>query len=106
MAIVGEEGPELVYFNGGETVVDAKETAQMAEDNTVEAEGVTPGGNGNVTNSGSTYSVNFSPQFNVESGANADQIRSVLEEQSGNLREQLEDLLAEITEDENRRNLR
>ena len=105
MAIVGEEGPELVYFNGGETVVPADQTERIAENNAVEAEGVTPG-NSNVSNNGSTYTVTFSPQFNVESGANADQIRSVLEEQSGNMREQLEELLADIAEDENRRNLR
>ena len=105
MAIVGEEGPELVYFNGGETVVNAEETAQMAEDNTLKAEGAEAGGM-NVTNGGNSYNVTFSPQYNVESGVNADQLRTVLEEQSGNLREQLEDLLAEISEDEKRRDLR
>lgn len=105
MAIVGEEGPELVYFNGGETVVPTDETERMAKGNTVEAEPVTPG-NSNITNGGSTYSVNFSPQYHVESGVNADELQTVLENQSGNLREQLEELLAEITEDNNRRDLR
>lgn len=103
MAIVGEEGPELVYFNGGETVVPADETERLAEP--VEAESAEPAG-GITNNGGSTYSVNFSPQYNVESGVNADQLKTVLEESSGNLREQLEELLADILEDEKRRDLR
>ncbi len=103
MAIVGEEGPELVYFNGGETVVPADQTADMAKP--IEAEGAEP--TGNVTNNGgANYTVTFSPQYNVESGVDADQLRTVLENQSGNLKEQLEDLLREIAEDENRRELR
>ena len=106
MAIVGEDGPELVYFNGGETVVPADQTAQMAKDNAMEAEGVMPSSNSNITNGGSSYNVNFSPQYHVESGVNAEELQSVLESQSGNLREQLEDLLREITEDNNRRDLR
>lgn len=106
MAIVGEDGPELVYFNGGETVVPADQTAQMAKNNAMEAEGVMPGSNSNITNGGSSYNVNFSPQYHVESGVNAEELQSVLESQSGNLREQLEDMLREITEDNNRRDLR
>lgn len=103
MAIVGEEGPELVYFNGGETVVPADETERLAEP--VEAEGVEPAG-GITNNGGNTYTVTFSPQYNVESGVNADELKTVLEENSGNLREQLEELLAEISDDEKRRDLR
>lgn len=103
MAIVGEEGPELVYFNGGETVVPADKTAQMAK--AIDAEAAEPS-NSNITNNGSSYNLQFSPSFQVESGVNSDTLKSVLEEQSVNLREQLEDLLDEITEDENRRNLR
>lgn len=72
----------------------------------MEAEGVLPGSNSNITNGGSSYNVNFSPQYHVESGVNAEELQSVLESQSGNLREQLEDLLREITEDNNRRDLR
>lgn len=103
MAIVGEEGPELVYFNGGETVVPADETERLAEP--VEAEGAEPTG-GIVNNGGNNYNVTFSPQYNVESGVNADELKTVLEENSGNLREQLEELLAEIADDEKRRDLR
>ena len=103
MAIVGEEGPELVYFNGGETVVPADETERLAHP--VEAEGAEPAG-GITNNGGNTYTVTFSPQYNVESGVNADELKTVLEENSGNLREQLEELLAEIADDEKRRDLR
>ena len=36
-AIVGENGPELVYFNGGEQVMTAEETAAMRESMEIQA---------------------------------------------------------------------
>lgn len=107
MALVGEEGPELVYFNGGETVVPADETQRIAEQNAegMQAESVSPGSQ-HVTNAGSTYSIQFSPQYHVEAGVNAEQLKSVLQEQSASLRDQVAEIIDDITEDERRRNLR
>ena len=36
-ALVGENGPELVYFNGGEQVMTAEETAAMRESMEIQA---------------------------------------------------------------------
>lgn len=36
-ALVGENGPELVYFNGGEQVMTAEETAALRENLSLEA---------------------------------------------------------------------
>ena len=36
-ALVGEHGPELVYFNGGEQVMTAEETAAMRESMEIQA---------------------------------------------------------------------
>lgn len=107
MALVGEEGPELVYFNGGETVVPADETQRIAEQNAegMQAESVSPGSQ-HVTNAGSTYSIQFSPQYHVEAGVNAEQLKSVLQEQSASLRDQVAEIIDDITEDERRRSLR
>lgn len=103
MAIVGEKGPELVYFNGGETVIPADKTAQMVKAVDAEAAGAATK---NIVNNGSNYSMQFSPSINVESGVTADQVKSVIQQQTVSLRDQMEDMLAEITQDENRRNLR
>lgn len=98
MALVGEEGPELVYFNGGETVVPADETQRIAEQNAegMQAESVSPGSQ-HVTNAGSTYSIQFSPQYHVEAGVNAEQLKSVLQEQSASLRDQVAEIIDDIT---------
>ena len=97
--LVGEEGPELVYMNGGENVLDADKTADiLSGKNAVNATPAISGG-------GSTYNVTFAPQYNVASGVGADEVRAALQEQSGSLKEELEALLAEITEDESRRKL-
>ena len=101
MWLVGEEGPELVYMNGGENVVDADRTADLLSGKGGETVNATPA----MAGGGSNYTVTFAPQYNVGAGVGADEVRAVLEEQSGNLREELEALLAEITEDENRRKL-
>ena len=83
LTLVGEEGPELVYMNGGEKVLTANETV-----NALSAAG---GGGNNVD-------VNFSPSFNV-SGGNASEIRAILEEQSQNMRDQITEIMEDIVTD-------
>ena len=99
MAIVGEEGPELVMFRGGETVLNARETEQLAKNN---AEAVTASAN-NTSVGGSNYTIDFKPQFNITGNANAAEIRTVLEEQSENLREQVEGVIKDLITNQNRR---
>ena len=99
-AIVGEEGPELVRLRGGEHIFPADETRQ-ALDNTydgassVNALAGVAGAN--------VYTIDFKPQYNISGSSNADEIRTVLEQQSAGLRSQLEDLLDDIENDRNRR---
>ena len=99
MAIVGEEGPELVMFRGGETVLNAQETEKLAKNN---AEAVTASAN-NTSVGGSNYTIDFKPQFNITGNANAAEIRTVLEEQSENLREQVEGVIKDLITNQNRR---
>lgn len=86
LTLVGEEGPELVYMNGGEKVLTAHETVNALS------------GSG----SGGNVSVNFSPSYNVSGSQNASEIRSVLEEQSANLREQITEIMEDIVTDKMR----
>ena len=99
-AIVGEDGPELMRLRGGERIFPADET-QQALDNTY-------GGASSVNAlAGATganiYTIDFKPQYNITGSSNADEIRTVLEQQSAGLRSQLEEMLDDIENDRNRR---
>lgn len=90
-ALVGENGPELVYFNGGEQVLTAEETAALRESQSLEAIMFSPalmaamstGHAGAIhaessesARAGAEYSFNIT--YNV-SGTNADEILSGIE---------------------------
>jgi hypothetical protein len=99
-AIVGEDGPELMRLRGGERIFNADET-QQALDNTY-------GGASSVNalagaTGANVYTIDFKPQYNITGSSNADEIRTVLEQQSAGLRSQLEEMLDDIENDRNRR---
>lgn len=85
--LVGEEGPELVYMGGGEKILTAHETVNALSGS---------GSGGNV------ISVNFSPSYNVSGSQNASELRSVLAEQSANLRDQITEIMEDIVTDKMR----
>nr|MBQ4453235.1 phage tail tape measure protein [Clostridia bacterium] len=84
--LVGEEGPELVYMGGGEKILTAHETVNA----------LSGSGGSNV------ISVNFSPSYNVSGSQNASELRSVLEEQTQNLRDQITEIMEDIVTDKMR----
>ena len=99
-AIVGEDGPELMRLRGGERIFPADET-QQALDNTY-------GGASSINalagaTGANVYTIDFKPQYNITGSSNADEIRTVLEQQSAGLRSQLEEMLDDIENDRNRR---
>jgi DNA replication protein DnaC len=96
-AVVGEHGPELVYLNGGEKILDAGETQQVMSSNAISAES---GGSGG---SGGGVVIEFKPQYNITGSMNADELYTVLEEHDANMRGQLEDILHDIDTDKYRR---
>ena len=85
LALVGEEGPELVMMQGGEKVLTAHETATALS-------AASAGYGGNV------ISVNFSPTYNV-SGGNAAEVRAVLNEHSASMRDQVQAIMEDIVTD-------
>lgn len=88
LTLVGEEGPELVMMNGGEKVLTANETVNALS-------GASGGG-------GEVIELQFAPVFNVSGGENAGQIRSMLEAQAKNLRDQVENIMDEVLSDRKR----
>ena len=100
--LVGEQGPELVYFSGGEKVLNAQKTANLLTKTPKEAEPVSAKASVSTGNN-NTYSINVSPVYNVSGNANAEEVRAVLEEQSASLRDQVESVINEMITDQNRR---
>ncbi len=96
-AVVGEHGPELVYLNGGEKILDAGETQQVMSSNAISAE------SGRSGESGGGVVIEFKPQYNITGSMNADELYAVLEEHDANMRGQLEDILQDIDTDKYRR---
>ena len=106
LAWVGEEGPELMWFNGGERVMNHDESERYAQQN-FRADNVTPIQAESVRDSGSRgqYNIDYSPVYQFNGGMNAEDVRSVLEDHSRNMRDEIESILADIEEDGERRRL-
>ena len=102
--LVGEEGPELVYFHGGEKVLNARETLQAIRANASNPDPVNAQPVSNVTSTaGNTYQIDFNPQYNIAPGVNASEIQSVLNDHTQNLRAQIESVIKDLQRDQQRR---
>lgn len=94
--LVGENGPELMFFNGGEQVLTAEDTAALMN-NRPEPVGISLGGGGeNVT-------ITFAPQYTISGEQNAEEVRAILVAHDAELLDQLRGVLAEEKEDARRR---
>lgn len=98
-AMVGEEGPELMYLHGGEKILDAQETRRTMD--AMSAQPVNAMSNG-YGGSGQ-YTVEYKPQYNISGAMNADELRAVLDEHDADMRGKIEELLDEIETDNTRR---
>lgn len=123
-AVVGEEGPELIYFNGGERVLDASETAAMQENmaaspdamNGTEYTAIMPqavaamaayGSNDAIdaVDGGATYGgseILFQPVYNISGVSDAQGIEAVLQRQDADLRDYILDVVNEADTDNRR----
>lgn len=97
LALVGEEGPELVYLHGGEQILNADETQHAMEN----AQPVSAMQSGSGT--GSSYHVDIHNQYDINGTTNADELKTIIEENNRTLREQIEDTLADLENDRHRR---
>lgn len=102
--LVGEDGPELMYFYGGERVYTAAETRGMMRDYQA-MEGAAylsaPEGAAPARASGGT-TLNFSPVYQISAAADPTQLQEVLTAHNETLKEQLRELLEEEREDARR----
>ena len=114
-ALVGENGPELVYFNGGEQVMTAEETAAMRESMEIQAITFAPQlleamhtiqGDGALSASLPGQSSELPPiiienTFHVEGNATPETI-AALADYGDSLKEGVREAIAEIEEDVSR----
>lgn len=87
-AMVGEDGPEVVFFRGGEQVLNARETAAMQARPAMSALPAGTYGPGGVV-------ITLSPVYNLSGGMSAAGVREELERHTEGLRE----LILEVMED-------
>ena len=97
-AMVGEHGPELVYLNGGEKILDAQETQRA-----MEAMSLQPVNAMSASGAGGQYSIEYKPQYNISGSMNADELQNVLDQHDAGLRDRLEEMLDDIENDRTRR---
>lgn len=98
--MVGENGPEMVFMNGGEKVLDAAETQRAMNTLSLNAEPVNAL-SGSAGSSG--YVIEYKPQYNISGAMNADELQAVLNEHDSGLRDTIEGIIQDIENDENRR---
>ena len=118
LALVGEEGPELVNFGGGEVVYTAAETRQIMDaygqagqsgvsevvgfapemmaylsSASVDSVPATPAEP--VSGGGNVVAVDFSPQYNLSGVSNAEELEAVLREHDESMRDFILEVLEE-----------
>lgn len=98
--LVGEEGPELVFFRGGERVLNADQTVEALSAKPIQA---MPIDSGSAERSGgSTYNIDVTiPNINAK-GVDAEEVVAAI---AGTLRDEIVSTMEEIEEDRYRRNL-
>ena len=98
--LVGENGPEVRWFNGGESVWDASQTRdflQAMRHDPLEAVQAPSGG--------ASIQVSFAPQYNLSGASDSAEIRAMLAEHDEEMKRQIRDMLAEEAEDMVRRRM-
>lgn len=98
--MVGEHGPEIVWFNGGETVFNAQETQDIIAGRQREAAPITVMPS---ERSAGNYHIDFQPRYNISGAMNADELQNILEEHDNRMRDSLEELMDDIAADRERR---
>lgn len=97
-ALVGEEGPELMWFNGGETVYNAQETQRMMSAQPANAinTSVTPAAP-SLANS-----IIVKPEFVINGGADTTEIEAMISRATDNMKIMILDTLEEAEADRER----
>ena len=100
-AIVGEKGPELVYFGGGEQVYTAEQTAAMTRDLAAEPISAALAGAGSSTDHGAK--VDLTVNYTINGSPNESELRSVLAAHNDDLKDLILETVREANVDNARR---
>ncbi|MDE6260410.1 MAG: phage tail tape measure protein [Oscillospiraceae bacterium] len=87
-AMVGENGPELVFFQGGEQVVNATQTAAMQRQSAISAKPAGDYSSGQIV-------ITVSPVYNLSGSMDADSIQNELARHTESLRQLVLDVMEE-----------
>lgn len=101
LALVGENGPELIRFGGGEQVFPAEQTEAMM--NRLEAMPLEALQISGTDEHGGTYEITFAPTYTISGNPNPADLEQLLREHDQSMREELESMLDEIESDRARR---
>lgn len=93
-AVVGEDGPEVVYMRGGERVLNAQQTAALQAQSAIPA--ALPGDVGG-------FVIYFSPEYQLSGASNIADIQAILTEHDEGLMSQLEALITRLEAERARR---
>ena len=94
-AWVGERGPELMWFNGGEQVMNAQDSRNFVRQATNNAEPVQA-----ITDRrDSNYHIEVKPEFNITGGGNTADMETIMQQQTERMREMVEEVLSDIESD-------
>lgn len=98
--LVGEHGPEVRWFNGGESVWDATQTRDFLR--AMQSEPVMPR---SPASHSSSVQISFAPVYNLSGASNTAEVRAILAEHDQEMKRQIRDMLAEEMEDQVRRRM-
>lgn len=95
---VGENGPETIWFNGGEVVWNARETSEFMKAMEAEPVAATSGSYGDAY-----VHLTYAPQYNLSGVSDTAEIRAMLAEYDEEMKRQIREMLAEESENAARR---
>lgn len=107
-AIVGENGPELVYFGGGEEVYTAAQTQAMLTNFAAMQTDAMPmeaRSYADFSSDSSSAQIVFAPSYTITGATNADELRDLLRAHDEELMEQFEQMMSDVESDRERRKL-
>ena len=99
-AIVGEHGPELVYFNGGESVLTASETRREMESASVTPMSAELPESSGASSARSTAPISLSPVYHISGISDTSELQNVLNAQNDSLRELVLEIMKDAEDDD------
>lgn len=98
-AWVGERGPELMWFNGGEQVMNAQDSRNFMR----QATSAEPVQAISDRSWGSQYNIEVKPEFNITGSSNPAETEALMQQQTERMRDMIEQVFDDIESDRARR---